>query len=536
MKRQLILALATVVLTAVLAQIVVTTRGYYVERSNKQILNDIVLNTMGRIERSIDQSLIQIGELHEEGKINCNVGSREVLDDLVLRSTKIKDVVFRVDNIVCTSSNFLGALALDDTEESEVMYATNRNISFHVSQQKDLTGLVMDWKLNENTSVSAFMNMDGIVFDVLPPAISETSNLEIALADGSMLGALRKDPDGTIYDMKIEAGSARFPLGVTLNMSDETFNNWNTQLPMLSIAFGLLGLMGISFLIARGIFQADSGSQSVLRALRNGSIIPYYQPVYCIASGDLIGFEVLARRKGRNGEMLSPATFIPIIEKNGWDDKLLEVLVRDAAKNMESIFEGAQMATLAFNVTPRQISQEGFVNWFVALLGETGLPSEGIVLEVTEREAIGNLSTLQKNISILRDYDITIAIDDVGTGHNGLSSIHQLRADYLKIDKLFVDGIVMDKHASSLVKMLIEIGAQYGMQIIAEGVETEEQLQALGALGVDEVQGFYMARPMPALDAIRELAHHRKVRTRVMLSDGLRSNPLNQRSQTAFAN
>lgn len=535
MKHRLILLLATVILTAVLAQVVVTTRGYYIDRSNNQILNDIVVNTIGRIERSIDQSLLQIGSLHETGDINCRVGSRKVLDNLVLKSTKIKDVTFKVDNLICTSSNFLGALALEDVAPEDAMYATNRNITFNVSKQEELTGLVMNWWLNEKTEVSVFMNMDGIVFDVLPPAISETSNLEITLADGTMLGFLRMDPAGMQHDVNLEVISDRYPLSVRLNMPQATFDNWNNQLPILSIIFGLMGLMGVSFLIARGIFQADSGAQSVQRALRNGSIFPYYQPVYCVASGDLIGFEVLARRKGANGELLSPATFIPTIEKNGLDDKLLEVLVRDAAKNMESIFEGAHMATLAFNVTPKQISQDGFVPWFVELLNETGVPTEGIILEVTEREAIGNLEVLQRNISALRDYDITIAIDDVGTGHNGLSSIHQLRADYLKIDKLFVDGIVMDKHASSLVKMLIEIGAQYGMQIIAEGVETEEQLKALGAMGVDEVQGFYMARPMPAIEAISELAHHRAVRAKMILSGGLKSNGMRSNPHLAFS-
>ncbi|MEM9574671.1 MAG: EAL domain-containing protein, partial [Pseudomonadota bacterium] len=519
---------------AVLAQVVMVTRGYYTDRSNNQILNDIVANTIGRIERSIDQSLLQIGNLYENGDISCNVGSRSVLDNLVLKSSKIKDVTFRVDNVTCTSSNYLGTLALNNAETNEKLFATNRNISFSVSKQEDLTGLVINWNLSETTQVSAFMNMDGIVFDVLPPAISDTSNLEILLADGTMLGFLRMDPAGTRYDVSLEATSSRFPLSVKLNMPQATFDNWNNQLPLLSIIFGLMGLSGVSFLVARGIFQTDSGAQSVLRALRNGAIFPYYQPVYCIASGDLIGFEVLARRKGPKGELLSPATFIPTIEKNGWDDKLLEVLVRDSAKNMESIFEGARITTLAFNVTPKQISQDGFVPWFIDLLNETGMPTEGIILEVTEREAIGNLEVLQRNISALRDYDITIAIDDVGTGHNGLSSIHQLRADYLKIDKLFVDGIVMDKHASSLVKMLIEIGAQYGMQIIAEGVETEEQLAALGALGVDEVQGFYMAKPMPAIDAISELAHHRAVRTKMIISGTLNPKGLASDSQLAF--
>lgn len=535
MRGRLKLSIVTAIIAAVLMAAVFYARNYYIDLTNRNNLNEIVSNTLSRVERSLDRNLIEIASLHSASKIKCDSKSAQVLDDLVLRSSGVKDVFFRSNGVSCTSSSFLGALAQDTANGSDIVFARNKDVGFHAIKWGDIIGLVMDWKLNARTSVSTFLNLDSIVFDILPAAIRDTSNLEISLSDGTMLGALRKDASDMTYDIYLRADSERYPIYASLGVPQATLSAWISPLSPSAVLTGTLAIVMVSFLAARGLVSADAGYQAIRRALRNGSIFPYYQPIYCIATGELTGFEALARCRGRDNTMLSPATFIPTIEKNNWGDLLLEVLMKDAAKNMESVFEDAQNTTLAFNVTPKQLSREGFVPWFIELLTKTHMPPEAIILEVTEREVINDIDSLQRNISALRDYGITIAIDDVGTGHNGLSSIHQLRADYLKIDKLFVDGVVIDEHAAALVKMLIEVGAQYGMQIIAEGVETAEQLEALRKLGVDEVQGFYMAKPMPALEAIGELAHHRTVRTRVMLQKGLETKPADNASQFAEA-
>ncbi len=528
MKKNLTIAFVAGLLALASGYLLLNLRDSYLTRANTQVLEDIVFNTLARTERSIDQSLSQIGELYAAGAINCSGTTEKAVSELVFKSSSVKGAAFYVDGAVCQTANTnqLLAFALNDTEDA--MLARNENISFKGAKVSDLRGLVMNWKLSDSEQVTAFFNTNELVFDMLPLAIRDYANLEIFMSDGAMLGFLRDDMTAESNYIQVSKASERYPLEVKLTMSPAVMQAWRTDLPLITRLFGGLGLFGIFFLMTRGLSRPADTAQSIKRALRNGSIVPYYQPVYSVRSGELLGFEVLARRLGKGGVLMSPATFIPLIEKYELGDQLLEVLLRNAAKNMDLVLDEAQAVTLAFNVTPQQISREGFAGWFVDLLLKTEIAPDRIILEVTEREAINDLSNLQKNISQLRDYDITIAIDDVGTGHNGLSSIHQLRADYLKIDKLFVDGVVMDEHAAALVKMLIDVGAQYGMQIIAEGVENEEQLEALRKLGVDEVQGYYMARPMPASDAVIEFSHHRAVRTKLILAEGLRKSEQEQ--------
>ncbi|MDZ7822717.1 MAG: EAL domain-containing protein [Ahrensia sp.] len=524
MKSNLIIVLFAAVLTALIGQFALNMRDDMVTRSNLSVLQDIVRNTLGRTERSIDQSLTQIGALYEKGQIECGKQTSSVINDFMLTSSNIKEVAFVIDGQPCVTDRQNSVLVDVNTLLSDAISARNENITLKVAKFSNLIGLVLSWQLSPSEQVVVYLNTDTLVFDALPFAIRDTANLEVAMLDGTMLGFLRMDAVKQPEDILIDLPSERYPLRVKLTMSQATMDSWRSEMSILSKAIGGLGLFGIFLLVGRGLMPSETSARSVRRILKSGQIIPYFQPVYGVKAGDLIGFEVLARRTAKNGSLLPPSTFIPLIEKHGLDDMLLEVLLRETAKNMRAVIDQPHIVTMAFNATPKQLSRDGFVPWLTDLLAKVKLPCDRLILEITERDPISDLTTLQKNISALHDLGIAIAIDDVGTGHNGLSSIHQLQADYLKIDKLFVDGVVIDSHAAGLVKMLTSIGAEYGMKIIAEGVETEDQLEALRRLGVDELQGYYLAKPMSAVDAVIELAHHRAVRTKMILAEGLMPN------------
>ena len=117
----------------------------------------------------------------------------------------------------------------------------------------------------------------------------------------------------------------------------------------------------------------------------------------------------------------------------------------------------------------------------------------------------------RRRIEALRANGVVIAIDDVGTGHNGLVSIQGLGAAILKIDKFFVDGIELDPRAGTMVRMLVSMAREYGMKVVAEGVERGEQLSALSRLGVDAVQGYFLSRPLDAAAAKSEYARHQAI-------------------------
>jgi EAL domain-containing protein (putative c-di-GMP-specific phosphodiesterase class I) len=153
-------------------------------------------------------------------------------------------------------------------------------------------------------------------------------------------------------------------------------------------------------------------------------------------------------------------------------------------------------------VTPDQLLGQGFVESLTANITKTGLNLKQLVIEITERQPISDMQAALHVSRELLELGVRLALDDAGTGHNGLSSLHALQAHYLKIDKYFVDGVALDRKSGVLVEALISLAQQFSMDVVAEGIETEEQRVKLLELGIREGQGYLYARPLPASELI----------------------------------
>jgi EAL domain-containing protein (putative c-di-GMP-specific phosphodiesterase class I) len=144
----------------------------------------------------------------------------------------------------------------------------------------------------------------------------------------------------------------------------------------------------------------------------------------------------------------------------------------------------------------------GFVDTLRSTVAGARLSPRQLVIEITEREEIENLERAASVIAELRECGFKVAIDDVGVGHSGLSQVQRLGANILKIDKFFVDSMGRDSTANAVVKMLVHLARELKMKIHAEGIETDEQMSALIACGVEEGQGYLVSRPLPIADFI----------------------------------
>jgi len=189
-------------------------------------------------------------------------------------------------------------------------------------------------------------------------------------------------------------------------------------------------------------------------------------------------------------------------------------MVMQTAQSMRDVIETFPEVKFGFNTSPAQLIEEDFAPWFGRLLDKAGLDPHRVVVEITEREEIADIEKARIAVNSLSTMGIMVAIDDAGTGHNGLASVRRLGASMLKIDKLFVDGVEQDQRAGALVQMFVAMAHEFGMKTVAEGVEDENQLAALRELGVDVVQGFYLCRPLDAEGAAHELARHHAVLAR----------------------
>jgi diguanylate cyclase len=220
----------------------------------------------------------------------------------------------------------------------------------------------------------------------------------------------------------------------------------------------------------------------------------HYQPLADLGSGAITGFEALLRWDHARLGPISPEMFIRLAEESGLIVKLGEWVLREACR--EAARWNPQLK-LAVNLSPLQFMQEDLVGAVECVLAETGLAPSRLELEVTEglliKDTSGALATLER----LKSLGVQIAMDDFGTGYSSLTYLRMFPFDKVKIDQGFVRDMIENPQAMAIIRSVIGLGHGLGVPVVAEGVETQAQLDALRAEGCDQVQGYFIARPNP---------------------------------------
>ena len=232
-------------------------------------------------------------------------------------------------------------------------------------------------------------------------------------------------------------------------------------------------------------------------ALEAGEFIPYYQPVVDIRSGQLRGAEVLVRWRKPDGTLVLPGAFIPLMESSDLIDDLTRHLMRNVCIEVGPALGRRPDLQISFNFAGKLFSEPSIVSDVCTIFANSPLKFSQVVLEVTERDPIENFTETRQTIAALQGLGVRIAIDDVGTGHSGLSYMLKLGVDIIKIDKMFVDAIGTDRNSTTIVETLVDLARNMRMDVVAEGVENFEQVMHLRALGVRSAQGYVFAPPLP---------------------------------------
>jgi len=252
--------------------------------------------------------------------------------------------------------------------------------------------------------------------------------------------------------------------------------------------------------------QARQDLQQDLRlAIERGEMLLHYQPQFR-TSGEVVGFEALARWLSPVRGMVPPATFIPVAEEYSLIVPLGEWALREACREAATWREPL---TIAVNVSPIQFHYGDLVSTVHAILLETGLAPARLVLEITEGVLINDLSRAVSILSQLKTLGVQIALDDFGKGYSSLSYLHAFAFDKIKIDRAFVMGLPQNRHSMAIVRAVIGLGQSLKVPVLAEGVETERQRSLLAREGCDEVQGYLTGRPQP-------MAHYRDLVSRTV--------------------
>ena len=234
------------------------------------------------------------------------------------------------------------------------------------------------------------------------------------------------------------------------------------------------------------------------RALQRDEFLLHYQPRIDLATGRVACAEALIRWQHPEKGLISPAKFIPLAEDTGLIIPIGEWVLRTAcAQNKSWQVVGLPPMRVSVNVSVRQFTQQNIVDVIRDILAETGLGPEFLELEITESVVMVNPEQAIKTLGELKGMGISIAIDDFGTGYSSLMNLKRLPVDIIKIDRSFISGIAVEKSDETLVSTIISMGHNLGLSVVAEGVETVEQLDFLAERTCQEVQGFYLSEPLP---------------------------------------
>ncbi|WP_285906578.1 bifunctional diguanylate cyclase/phosphodiesterase [Pseudodesulfovibrio pelocollis] len=242
------------------------------------------------------------------------------------------------------------------------------------------------------------------------------------------------------------------------------------------------------------------------RALKEREFTVYFQPKVDLATSIVSGLEALVRWVKPDGTVVSPGDFIPLAEETGLIVPLGEFVLDASCKAMQVLDGmGCSALTVAVNLSPIQFGQDDLVEMIMANLERNGLPASRLELEITESTLMTDVDSSVAKLDRLVEQGISISIDDFGTGYSSLYYLKTFPINALKIDHSFVRDITEDESDAKIVETVVLMARTMGIDVVAEGVETREQLDLLASFGCATVQGFYYSKPLPLEDVVRFL-------------------------------
>ncbi|MGZ5807728.1 MAG: EAL domain-containing protein [Croceibacterium sp.] len=476
--------------------------GGLVERQGREELDEAGRRHMTLTEARISRAVAALDELAARGIDSCRITHVEALRQTTFATTPVKEL-----SIIAPDGRTLCTDVGNQPEQRKVVSSEPLSAgSRDLLELLRLGGNADQWLRIRRPGTG---NGNGVAALIpttlfLPQVSTAGGPIKFQTRMLTARGATIAELSGGTFDgngdgvLVAELSSTKYGLRSIITASSVSLAASQGDLrAMGTIASGLLAIIILALSVLMPRRERDNPIDEIKRAMKAGEFVPYFQPIVDIRSGRLHGAEVLIRWRKSDGTIVPPAIFIPLAESSGLIIEMTRALMRRVCQEAGAVLGARPYLKIGFNLTARHFANEEIVDDVRKIFKRSSLKLTQIVLEVTERQPIENLTETRRVIAALQGLGVKVAIDDVGTGHSGLSYMLKLGVDIIKIDKLFIDSVGTDRHSNTIIETLIDLAQNMRMDVIAEGVESFEQVLQLRDLGIRAAQGFVFSPPLP---------------------------------------
>lgn len=485
----------------------------YVMGEGKRQLEKTADHSLARSELLIQTAIDVFSVLPHYRVPVCDKELQDRFRSMILRHPVLHDVglIYNGEFMYCSSMQ--QSASFHPISENATGSVDHLSYVAVEDQDSGMRGLLVKWAISDQVSIGGFILVDVFNLDDRKGEFADSFKMAVMLNNGTKIvetspktRLLAKAPFAEYEESSADQSemithqvmSNRYPISVSASVPFQSA--WAASSGAMSVinGFGVLTGALILLVFVRMALKKPDPLKTIEEGIRRGEFVPYYQPIIDIQSGRLAGCEVLVRWRKEDGTILSPGHFIDVAEATGLARPMTTSLMEQVAQDLSSAYQRRHHLKVAINLFNRHFDDLRIVTEIEQCFGNSGVRFDQLVFEITERQPLENLDRARAIIMRMQKLGIRVALDDAGTGHGGFTYLQTLGMDIIKIDKLFVDAISSDSNSVPIVDSLSQMARGMNMVVVAEGVETEDQLAYLRRSGINEAQGYLFSPPLPA--------------------------------------
>ncbi len=419
---------------------------------NSRLFRDRLQHAITQAERNKKMLAVMFLDLDRFKNINDTMGHSAGDELLKITSQRLIEAVRKTDSVAVNVSDFSTSVARLGGDEFTILLENLENLHSvtHIAE-----------RIIKNVSLPMMLDRQEV-------HISTSMGIAIYPDDGMHADEILKHADAAMYHAKAEGRN-------NFQFYTEAMNKSSVELLALE--------------------------NNLHKAVDNNELVLYYQPQVDVASGELVGMEALIRWQHPERGFVSPSVFVPVAEETGMINRIGDWVIREACEQgVRWLNAGYDMKKISVNLSARQLRDEALPSKISKILNDSGMPADKLGIELTESAIILDPDVALVRLQRIKELGIKLSLDDFGTGYSSLSYLKRFPIDTLKIDQAFVRDVKVDQEDAELVKAIISMAHGLGMDVVAEGVEVQEQVDFLNANQCDSIQGYLYSRPLPALE------------------------------------